>query len=75
MGGALGRGGAGIEVSVGIASCCRVALLAPTPLMSAPSSAMSEALSDTGVCCSGVPHLTPHSVLCGVPHLTPHSVV
>ena len=34
------------------------------PLMSAPSIATSKALSDTGVCCSGVPHLTsPHSVL------------
>ena len=31
----------------------------PTPLMMAPSSATSKVLSDTGVCCSGVPHLTP----------------
>ena len=43
----------------------------PTPLMTTPSSATSKALSDTGVCCSGVSHLTPHSVwvcysVCGV---------
>ena len=35
----------------------------PTPLMTAPFSATSKALIDTGVCCSGVPHLTSHSVL------------
>ena len=34
----------------------------PTPLMRAPSSATSKALSDTGVCCSGIPP-PPHSVL------------
>ena len=31
--------------------------------MSAPSSATSKALSNTGLCCSGVPHLTP--TVCG----------
>ena len=35
----------------------------PTPLMMAPFSATSKALIDTGVCCSGVPHLTSHSVV------------
>ena len=46
----------------------------PTPLMSDPSSAMSKALSDTGLCCSGVPHLTPQCVsvlvclVCGETH-------
>ena len=63
MGGVLGRRGAEKGGSVGTVPCCRVALLALTPLLTAPSSATSKALSDTGVCCSGVPHLTPHSVL------------
>ena len=37
----------------------------PTPLMLAPSSATSKALSDTGVCCSGVPP-PPHTQCEGV---------
>ena len=37
----------------------------PTPLMMAPSSATSKALSATGVYCSGIPHLTsPQCVRC-----------
>ena len=51
----------------------------PTPLMKAPSSATSKALSDAGVWCSGVAHLTPHSVcvcasVCGVGRLTDSTV-
>ena len=54
----------------------------PTPLMMAPFGATSKALIDTGVCCSGVPHLTSHSVVgvlvcvvCGETHQQHHLVV
>ena len=58
-----GEGSEGKGGSVGTVPCCTASPhTCPRPLMMAPSSAVSKALSDTGVCCSGVPHLTPYSV-------------
>ena len=64
MGGALGRGGARrvSKDSSMLQSSTASPHTCTTPLTTAPSSAVFKALSDTGVWCSGVPHLTPHSV-------------
>ena len=71
-----GEGSEGKGGSVGTVPCCTASPHTyPSPLTTAPSSATFKSLSDTGVCCSGVPHLTPTvcryvlvCVVCGETH-------